>query len=168
MDARLPILQPIRQEQIAEAKRLIVTVARNIYRWSASVDEMLRHFAARGELSDMDDIQANYLDQGGLFLAVMHDGRLIGTGALRRLDADTAELKRLWLLEAYHGQGIGFRVMQELLTFARASGYARIVLQTDYEQTRAIRFYTRLGFMPIPPYREDAGDVYMALPLPGR
>ena len=57
------------------------------------------------------------------FLAALDDYRLIGTGAIRKLDRDIAELKRIWLLDEYHGQGIGFRLVNLLFNFARAQGY---------------------------------------------
>ena len=68
-------------------------------------------------------------------------------GAIRRLDAQAAELRRMWLLEAYHGQGIGYRLLQELMAFARGQGYQRMVLMTGVVQERAICFYQRVGFV---------------------
>ena len=119
----------------------------------------------RGELRDLDDLQSYYLDHQGLFLVAMHHGQVIGTGAIRYLDDDTAELKRLWLLEAYHGQGIGYRLVQTLLRFAQAAGYKRIRLLTDRRQDRAMHFYQRLGFQLIPCPGDDPNDVCMDLAI---
>ena len=93
------------------------------------------------------------------------DDRIICIGAVRRIDDQICELKRLWLLFEYHGQGLGYRMMQELLSFARAHGYQRMWLETDEaHQTRAFEFYKRLGFQEIPRY-SDSEDVAMEMIL---
>jgi len=70
-------------------------------------------------------------------------------------------LKRLWLLEEYHGQGIGFRLVARLLDFARAQGYKSVWLETSPEQERAIAFYRELGFHTIPGYSGDSHEIAM-------
>ena len=47
-----------------------------------------------------------------IFLVVLDEDRLVGTGAVRQIDDTICELKRMWLLTEYHGQGIGYRVMR--------------------------------------------------------
>src|SRR5512143_3678435 len=96
-------IQRIEPHQISEAKRLILSVARNVFQWQAPLEDILKQYDDLGELRDVDDLQSYYLDRQGLFLVAVDQGRVIGTGAIRHLDDDTAELKRLWLLEAYHG-----------------------------------------------------------------
>jgi ribosomal protein S18 acetylase RimI-like enzyme len=67
-------------------------------------------------------------------------------------------LKRLWLLDEYHGQGLGFRMLQELLSIARNMGYQRVILETDpVAQSRALAFYKQAGFSEIASY-SDRGD----------
>jgi putative acetyltransferase len=100
-----------------------------------------------------------------LFLAVTDDNKLVGTGALKRMDETTAEIKRLWLLEEYHGRQIGYQVMSMLLDFARKNRYARVRLQTSQVQTRAVGFYKRLGFHQIESYRESRDDLSMEMTL---
>ncbi len=90
---------------------------------------------------------------------------LVGTGAVKKLEENIAELKRLWLLEEYHGQKIGFQVVSQLLNFARTHGYQKIRLQTSQKQERAVRFYTRIGFYEIPSYRESMDDISMEMNL---
>jgi GNAT superfamily N-acetyltransferase len=155
------LIQPIQPHQTAEAKRVILSVARNIFGWPAPLEEILQDFDARGELGDVDDPQTYYVERRGQFLVALHHGRVIGTGAIREFTGDTAELKRLWLLEKYHGQGIGYRLYQALVHFARGAGYTRIHLQTDRKQTRAQRFYLRLGFEVLPCASDDPDDVCM-------
>jgi putative acetyltransferase len=158
-------IKPIAPHQAPEAKRLILSIAREMLAWPEPLDEIVRTFDERGEMRDLDELPAHYFERGGLFLAVLDDGRLIGTGAVRRLDERLCELKRMWLLPAYHGRGIGYRLAQQLFEFARAQGYTTIRLETGPEQTRAIRFYERLGFHRIPTVEGDEEDVFMEMAL---
>lgn len=156
-------IQPIEPQQIIEAKRVILSVARNIFQWQDSLDETIKRFDEQGDLLDVDNFQTHYFERQGLFLVAMDQGRVIGTGAIRRVDRDAAELKRLWLLEPYWGHGIGYQLVQMLLQFAQATGYSRIRLQTDRKQDRAIRFYQRIGFQPIKCDSDDPDDVCMEM-----
>ncbi len=158
-------IKPIEPPQITEAKRVIVTVAEGIFKWGKSVDEILDTFAARGALKDMDDVQAHYFARRGIFLVAFDDGRVIGTGAIRVIDETTCELKRMWLLEAHHGNGIGYRVIQQLFEFARAHGYEKIRLETSLQQERAFQFYKRLGFQVTRSPQDNDGDYVMEMLL---
>jgi putative acetyltransferase len=132
------------------AKRLVYRVAYDIFQETRPLEEMIADFDSRGTLDDLHDIQRNYFDNGGIFLVMAREGEIVGTGAVRKFDGDLCELKRLWLLTAQHGQGLGYRMLQELLTFARKKGYKRMRLETDaVAQSRAVKFYTRIGFREI-------------------
>src|SRR5690242_8146656 len=120
------IIRPIHMDEIPSAKRVLLEVAHQIFGGDKTLEENIQHFESA--LADMDDFQVEYLEQGGTFLVVLDDSTVIGSGAIRRLETQTAELKRMWLMEDYHGQGIGFQVLQQLLEFARAHGYERVRL----------------------------------------
>ena len=114
----------------------------------------------------MDDVHETYFDNDGLFLVMTDEDRIIGTGAIRKLDDTTCELKRVWLLFEYHGKGLGYRIIQELLAFARQKGYGRVRLETDRDdQRRAYNLYTRLGFYEIPRYSDNEEDAAMEMAL---
>jgi len=105
--------------------------------------------------------QKIYVENRGLLLVALDDGKVIGTGGVQKLTDDVAELKRIWLLEEYHGQKIGFRMVARLLDFARAQGYTSVCLQTSHQQQRAIAFYKKLGFYEIPCYNDDLEEISM-------
>ena len=115
----------------------------------------------------MDDVQTNYFKAGGAFLVALNGEQVIGSGAMHKLDKETAELKRMWLLEEYHGQGIGYRLITQLFDFARQQGYVRVRLQTSPEQVRALKFYRRVGFYEIPSYNADVDEISMEMKLTG-
>ena len=148
-------IRPILKEEIPAAKRVILTVGYGIFGWDGSLEDSIQYFENSNEFVDMDNLQAHYFDNSGLFLAALDDGRLIGTGAIRKLDEKIAELKRIWLLDEYQGQGIGFQLVARLFNFASAHGYQYIRLQTSPQQKRAVAFYKKFGFLNIPCYNED-------------
>ncbi len=109
-----------------EAKRVVYHVAFGIFGSERPLEEFIVYHESIHELKDMDDIQKSYFENGGIFLGMFKDGEMICTGALRRIDDGTCELKRLWLLHEYQGQGLGYRMLQELLTIAAGMGYKRV------------------------------------------
>lgn len=157
----------IERDEWFAAKRLIYRVAQEEFNDPLPLEESIARHEERGELSDMDDIQKSYFENDGIFFVMTKDEEIVGTGAIRRHADDICELKRLWLLREYQGKGLGYRMIQELLAFARSAGYRRIRLETDsVYQKRAVEFYKRIGFhvVPIPDASADE-DVLMEMDL---
>lgn len=159
-------IRPIESHEIPIAKELIYRVAHQLFRDTRPLHESIAFYESRGQLHDMDDFQHTYRDNDGVFLVITNDDQIIGTGAIRKIDGQVCELKRVWLRFEYHGQGLGYRMIQELLSFARARGYRRIRLETDRdEQSRAYNLYKRLGFYEIPRYSDNEDDAAMEMAL---
>jgi putative acetyltransferase len=151
-------IRPILPDEWMTAKRVVYQVAFPIFGRARPLEEFISYHESVHELKDMDDIQKSYFENGGTFLGMFKDGEMICTGAIRRIDDETCELKRLWLLNEYHGLGLGYRMLQELLTIARDMGYKRVWLETDpVAQSRALEFYKQTGFYEISSY-SDRGD----------
>ena len=151
-------IRPIKQDEWMTAKRVVYRVAFVIFGRERQLEEFIDFHESIHELKDMDDIQKSYFENGGTFLGMFENGEMICTGAIRRIEQQTCEIKRLWLLNEYHGQGLGYRMLQELLTYARDMGYQRVRLETDpVAQSRALEFYKQAGFYEIPSY-SDRGD----------
>lgn len=90
----------------------------------------------------------------GAFLVVHHDGAPVGCGALRRLDGETGELKRMYVSPDARGLGLGRRLVAALEAEARALGIRRLVLETGTRQHAALALYRATGFQPIPLFGE--------------
>jgi putative acetyltransferase len=110
---------------------------------------------------DMENIAAQYREPTGIFLSLTDNGRVVGTGAIRRLDDETCELKRMWFLPEYRGKGYGTKISERLFQFARAAGYKRVWLDTVPVLEAANRMYRRLGFEPIERYNDGPGTIFM-------
>lgn len=159
-------IRQIEPDEISTAKQLIYHVAHEVFQDTRPLEESIAFYEARGQLHDMDELQQTYFDNDGTFLVLTENKQIIGTGAIRKIDDQTCELKRLWLLFEYHGQGLGYRMIQELFSFARGKGYRRIRLETDQAaQSRAVELYKRLGFYEIPRYSDNEDDVAMEMVL---
>jgi GNAT superfamily N-acetyltransferase len=79
-------------------------------------------------------------------------GEAVGCGALRELDAEHGEVKRMYVAPGRRGSGAATAVLQRLEQDARERGWRRVVLETGTEQQEAVRFYEREGYTAIPPY----------------
>jgi ribosomal protein S18 acetylase RimI-like enzyme len=95
---------------------------------------------------------------GRLFLALDAFGSA-GCVALRPLDADTAEIKRLYVRSAYRGTGLGRVLAEAAIAAARQTGRRRVVLDTLPSMGEAIALYRSLDFKEFAPY--------LATPTPG-
>lgn len=90
----------------------------------------------------------------GAFLAACAGDTPIGCGAIRKLDSDTAEIKRMYVVPAARGKGISKEILRALEEEARRLGVRRIVLETGDRQIEAMALYTRAGFVRIPLFGE--------------
>jgi ribosomal protein S18 acetylase RimI-like enzyme len=159
-------IRPIKQDEWMTAKRVVYRVAFVIYGGTRPLEEFIAYHESIHELKDMDNIQKSYFENGGTFLGMFNNGEMICTGALRSIDDETCELKRLWLLDEYHGQGLGYRMLRKLLSIARDRGYRRIWLETDpVAQSRALAFYKQVGFHEIPRYSGRGDEQAMEMQL---
>ncbi len=90
----------------------------------------------------------------GAFLIAYRDGEPIGCGAVRRLDAGVAEIKRMFVVPPARGARVGARILAALEGEARRLGVMRLVLETGARQPEALALYRRAGFTEIPRFGE--------------
>lgn len=91
----------------------------------------------------------------GVFLVARVGGDPAGCGALRRLDATVAEIKRMWIDPRYRGRGIGRRLLAELEAAAVELGYGAVRLDTSAHLPEAIGLYRSSGYLEIKDYNEN-------------
>ena len=124
---------------------------------------------------DLRNLATSYLSRGGTFdLAVDAAGQVVGCCGVYplngRRDNPACELRKMALLPAWRGQGLGRRLLERAMAFARGRGYERIELDTASSLKEAIALYRSTGFRPL--LRPHAGprcDLAFALDLrPGR
>jgi SsuE family FMN reductase len=90
----------------------------------------------------------DFVAPDGAFLVLTENGETIAGGAIRRYDAQTAEVKRVWTSSAHRRRGLARRLMAELERAAAELGYARIHLTTGPRQPEAVGLYLAAGYLP--------------------
>jgi ribosomal protein S18 acetylase RimI-like enzyme len=111
----------------------------------------------QGFAEEIERLPGQYAPPGGaLLLASDAQGHALGCVAMRRIDDDRCEMKRLFVTSAARGANLGERLVLALLDRARASGYRQMLLDTLPSMHAAIALYRRLGFRPGEAYGKAA------------
>jgi GNAT superfamily N-acetyltransferase len=99
-------------------------------------------------------LTSEQVESGGAFVIADLGGVAVGCGALRRLDAVTGELKRMYVDRRFRGRGVGRALVEVLEGEARRLGLTKVVLETGTRLAPAIRLYEAMGYARIPLYGE--------------
>lgn len=94
----------------------------------------------------------------GAFLVAFENGNPAGCGAVRKIDAESAELKRMYVKPEARGKGIGRAIVSALEAESRRLGVGRMVLETGTRQAAAQALYEKMGFVRVPLLPEYAGS----------
>lgn len=90
------------------------------------------------------------------FFVIQQGEMALGCGALRVLDKETAELKRMYVRPAFRGRGIARQLIRHLEHTAKHLGISCMRLETGPGQVEALALYGSEGYAGIPPYGEYA------------
>ena len=95
---------------------------------------------------------SDFAPPAGGFVVAYVDGVAIGGGGLKRLDARTAEIKRMFVAPAARGRGVARLILRELERIAAARGYSLVRLDTGPEQPHALALYESEQYRAIDDY----------------
>ena len=90
----------------------------------------------------------------GAFLIAFRSAQPVGCGAVRRIETDTGEVKRMYVVPPERGRGAGRAILSAIEAEARALRLSRLVLETGVRQIEAQALYQRAGFSRIEPFGE--------------
>lgn len=144
---------------------------------NADLDEirgLLREYAAWLEVDlcfqnfeqELAGLPGEYAPPGGRLL--LAEGA--GCVALRRIDDETCEMKRLYVRSPDRGLGLGRLLIAAVIEEARCTGYRRMRLDTLPQMDRAQRLYASFGFKDIAAYcyNPEPGARFLELDLSRR
>lgn len=97
-----------------------------------------------------------YSEPAGRVLLAWVDEQIVGGVALRPLEEEgICEMKRLFVRECWRGNGLGLKLLSEIIRVAKLKGYSKIRLDTEKRLEAAIELYRRIGFITIDRYYDN-------------
>jgi len=128
------------------------------YALSLKVDLSFQNFS-----KELETIHEQYHEPEGALLLACDGQEFVGCSGVRKLDEETAELKRMYVKNEYRGYHIGVSLLERSIELARKLGCKTIRLDTLENMTQAQQLYRSSGFYEISPYRFNPlpGTIYM-------
>ena len=118
--------------------------------------ELVRHLDAELRVRDGDEaafyLQFNKIGTIKHAVVAYMDDVPVGCGALRAYEADTVEVKRMFVPLERRGQGIASQILTDLEAWAAELGFHKCILETGHKQPEAVALYTKSGYRLIPNY----------------
>ncbi len=160
-------IKPLIQKEVEELIAMIMKVYIEVEKSPLTVEQARQEWDKYNDLYDCVDINKTYFDNDGTFVIARDGETIIASGSLRKIDNESCELKRMYVLKEYRGKGIGNTIAQKLLDFARSHGYKKVYLIVWRESTQgqAIQFYKKLGFSECEPYQKSPAELFMSKEL---
>ncbi|HVF82386.1 MAG TPA: GNAT family N-acetyltransferase, partial [Flavisolibacter sp.] len=90
-----------------------------------------------------------YDTPGSVYFIAEKDGEVVGGGGIFPSDGlpeATCELVKMYLLPKVRGIGLGSKLIQQCIDFAKKTGYKNIYLETMPELKQALKTYEKFGF----------------------
>ncbi len=113
--------------------------------------------------NELKTIEKQYNKPEGALLLAYKDEIAIGCVAIREIDNETAELKRMYVQTDFRMYKIGMRLLQQIIEIASEFNYKKIRLDTLPTMIKAQDLYRSFGFYNIEPYcfNPISGTVFM-------
>lgn len=105
------------------------------------------------EDKSLDEMFETYDAPGTRYYVVVEDGKIMGGGGIAPLEGETSmqvcELQKMYFLAPVRGKGIGYKMINKCLDFAKEQGYAKCYLETMPYMESARKLYHKVGFLPL-------------------
>jgi mannose-6-phosphate isomerase-like protein (cupin superfamily)/predicted GNAT family N-acyltransferase len=96
------------------------------------------------------DPSGEIIEKGGFIYYARHNGEIVGTASLLKIDDQHYELGKMAVTDRVQGLGIGNILMEFCLQTAREKGFSTLVLYSNTLLGPAIHLYRKYGFYEIP------------------
>ncbi|MDP3458974.1 MAG: GNAT family N-acetyltransferase, partial [Hyphomonas sp.] len=95
-----------------------------------------------------------YAPPNGRMLIAEDAYEILGGVAYKRIDAQTCEMKRLFVRTTANGRGLGRKLCEALMQAAGREGFKTMRLDTTRDMVEAIGLYRSFGFKDVAPFTE--------------
>ena len=119
----------------------------------AMVAEMQELYSLTGHVGVELDL-SELAPPGGVYLVgrTVPGGEIVAGGGLRTIGESTGEIKRMYVVPAYRGSGVGAKLLAGLEAAASGMGLTCVRLDTGSRQPEARHLYEKSGYRPIANY----------------
>lgn len=121
------------------------------------VKELDAFLTIRNGESDDFFSQFNGLENLENVIVIYLEEKPIGCGAIKKYDAETVEVKRMYVQEKHQGKNLGVVILNALEIWAKELENTRCILETGTMLPEAIRFYEKNNYQRIPNYDQYIG-----------
>jgi putative acetyltransferase len=155
IDKYIKIIDAVSPEHCDHVRKLIYHFV-NWHRTRHQEDLELidEYFDQKDFEKELESLPGKYSKPNGRLLLALFDSEPAGCVALRKIDDQTCEMKRMFVYTKFHGKGIGRALSEKLINDARLIGYQTIKLDTSFRQIEAQKLYQSIGFKVTKPYYE--------------
>lgn len=101
--------------------------------------------------------QFNSISQIKFALLAYKDNKPVGCGAIKEFSQDAMEIKRMFMLPGFRGQGYAALILKGLEQWAVELGYSKCILETGRKQPEAIQLYRKNAYRQISNYGQYLG-----------
>lgn len=112
------------------------------------------------ELGYSREIIESELEQGVIWLKIVAETAMVGFASFGPYGEDTMKLHKLYLLQEFHGTGIGGQALAEVERLVKELGIGRLVLNVNKHNRKAIKAYQRGGWQIVEEVCVDIGGGY--------
>lgn len=121
-----------------------------------------------GKDSDLLNLNIDYGTSKAGFWCILENNKIIGTMGLRPIEnteSNCAEIRRLYVHPDWQKKGIGSKLIDHAINFAKSSLYEKLRVTTSADRTVMIYLLQKKGFYQIQKYRTSYADLFYEMSL---
>lgn len=165
----------LREDVLGNASQLIELRLARFHQDLGEVVSIFREYVASPTVdlgfqdyeSEFAALPGKYAEPAGRILLAWAQGAVVGCAALRPIDHESCELKRVYVRPAARGRNVGRAIVERMIREARGQRYSTMCLDVLPEFEAAQQLYHSLGFLPAEAvsYNPVPGTKFLALDL---
>lgn len=167
----IDMIVPSTNRELDDVRRLMRDfVSWHMERHSQDIELINKYFDRCEFEEELSNLPGIYGGPEGALLLAYFGGKAAGCVALKRLDEETCEMKRMYVDSKVQGKGVGKALGAGIVEKAKDAGYSKMYLDTSINQTEAMTLYRSMGFIDTDPYYDVPKElrgwlIFMSLDL---